>query len=331
MRQPATLFTLDRNNQDGEGLIPMPGNRTAGISDSQLRLSRRRFARDFLAPAVMLPLLAACGGTGTAPGATRYNLPSPEAAGLLARRHGVNGLSIYSLASASPPPGAPTIVLVHGLALSGRYMIPTAKQLTGRAEVHIPDFPGFGDSDKPEEILDVPGLADALAAWLRVVLARPVVLLGNSFACQIMIDMTARYPDLVTAAVLQGTTTPPKERTWLDQFIRWRQNAKFNPPETGEIASEDYSKCGYVRALKTFHYSLVDRPEDKLHRVRAPALVVRGELDPICRPEWAEQVARGLPDGGLVVIPGVAHTLCYTAPVQLADTTMEFLAKEGFA
>ncbi len=210
-------------------------------------------------------------------------------------------------------------------------MIPTAAQLVSHAEVYIPDFPGFGDSDKPEETLNVPGLADALAAWLGTVLARPVALVGNSFACQIIIDMAARYPDLLTAAVLQGPTTPPKERTWLDQVVRWRQNAKFNPPETGEIASEDYKKCGYVRALKTFHYSLVDRPEDKLHRVRAPSLVVRGELDPICRPEWATQVARGLPDGELMIIPDVAHTLCYTAPVQLADASMDFLAREGLA
>jgi 2-hydroxy-6-oxonona-2,4-dienedioate hydrolase len=58
---------------------------------------------------------------------------------------------------------------------------------------------------------------------------------------------------------------------------------------------------------------------------------VRGELDPICRPEWAAQVARGLPDGELVIIPDVAHTLCYTAPVQLADASMDFLAREGLA
>jgi 2-hydroxy-6-oxonona-2,4-dienedioate hydrolase len=288
----------------------MRGPRTARDGHSLVLLTRRRFAREFLAPAVMLPLLSACGGTGTAPGAVRSKIPSAESANLAARRHEVNGLSIYSLASNSQPPGAPTIVLVHGLALSGRYMIPTAGQLAGRAEVHIPDFPGFGDSDKPEEILDVPGLADALAAWLHVALGRPVALVGNSFACQIIIDLASRYPDLLIAAVLQGPTTPPKERTWLDQFIRWRQNAKYNPPETGEIASEDYKKCGYRRALKTFHYSLVDRPEDKLHRIGAPSLVVRGELDPICRPEWAAQVARGLPDGELVVIPGVAHTLC---------------------
>ena len=51
----------------------------------------------------------------------------------------------------------------------------------------------------------------------------------------------------------------------------------------------------------------------------------------ICRPEWAEQIARGLPHGRLAIIPDVAHTHCYTAPVQLANTTMDFLAKEGLA
>ena len=57
----------------------------------------------------------------------------------------------------------------------------------------------------------------------------------------------------------------------------------------------------------------------------APVLVVRGEHDPIANQSFCETIARLCPRGKLSIIPGVAHTLCYTAPVQLAQVTREFI------
>jgi pimeloyl-ACP methyl ester carboxylesterase len=53
------------------------------------------------------------------------------------------------------------VVLVHGLGLSGRYMLPTAEHLAPHFPVYVPDLPGFGDSEKPAQTLDVPALAEA--------------------------------------------------------------------------------------------------------------------------------------------------------------------------
>jgi 2-hydroxy-6-oxonona-2,4-dienedioate hydrolase len=60
--------------------------------------------------------------------------------------------------------GAPDVVLVHGLGLSGRYMLPLAAHLAADYPVFLPDLRGFGDSSHPAEVLDVPGLADGLVA-----------------------------------------------------------------------------------------------------------------------------------------------------------------------
>jgi 2-hydroxy-6-oxonona-2,4-dienedioate hydrolase len=237
----------------------------------------------------------------------------------------VAGRPLHMLVNAAPPPpDAPTLVLVHGLALSGQYMVPTAEVLAPRYRIYVPDLPGFGDSHKPDWPLDVPALADALAQWMAAVGLDSAMLLGNSFGCQIIADLAARYPERVQAGVLQGPTTPPDERTWLWQFIRWRQNAPYNPPEMEEVADQDYEKCGLVRALITFEFSLRDAIEEKLPHIPAPMLVVRGELDPICRQPWAETMTELLPRGSLVVLPDVAHTLVFTSPVELAEASAPF-------
>ena len=174
------------------------------------------------------------------------------------------GWRMHARASTDPVPAdAPAVVLVHGLGLSGRYMVPVARHLARHYRVFAPDLPGFGDSEKPRRALDVPELGDALAAWIRATGLGRAVPLGNSF--------------------------------------------------------------GWRRLLITFRHQIRDRIEDKLPEIGAPVLVVRGSLDPICDEAWAEEVAQHLPRGRLVLIPGVAHTLCYTAPIELADVCRPFL------
>ena len=228
--------------------------------------------------------------------------------------------SVTALPTARPP-----VVLVHGLGLSGRYMLPVAERLARHLPVYLPDLPGFGDSDKPDAALDVPGLADALAGWIEAMALAPTALLGNSFGCQIIADLAARHPGLVTRAVLQGPTSPPEERSWLWQFVRWRQNQPYNPDSLSPITWDDYRKCGYRRLLQTFRYQLRDPIEAKLPHIAAPVLVVRGQHDPICNAAWAAEVARRLPAGRHAEIPGVSHTLVYTSPEQLAAVSLMFL------
>jgi pimeloyl-ACP methyl ester carboxylesterase len=74
----------------------------------------------------------------------------------------------------------------------------------------------------------------------------------------------------------------------------------------------------------SFQYQLKDRIEDKLARIQAPLLIVRGSEDPICNQRWCEELTRLAPCERLVVIPGVAHTLVYTAPVELVRVTRPF-------
>jgi 2-hydroxy-6-oxonona-2,4-dienedioate hydrolase len=220
---------------------------------------------------------------------------------------------------------APAVVLVPGLGLSGRYMLPTARVLSATHHVYVPDLPGFGDSDPPRRVLDVPGLADALGEWLLASGLDGAPLLGNSFACQILSALAVRRPGLTGPMILQGPTAPPEERSWLRQFVCWRRNSPYNPPSLGPITNADYRKAGYLRVLRTFRHSLRHGIENDMPNIEAPTLLVRGELDPICPQDWVERIASLGPRAELVVIPRAAHTLVYTSPRELAEVSLSFL------
>ncbi len=224
--------------------------------------------------------------------------------------------------------GAPAIVLVHGIGISSRYMVPLAERLAPYYRVYAPDLPGFGLSDKPRQALDVPELADSLAAWMEAVGLGRATLLGNSFGCQIIAEFAVRYPERIERAVLQGPTIDPKARSALRQIVRWQLDTPREPPSQALIMLRDYMDCGIRRLVRTFRYSLEDRIEEKLPRINVPTLVVRGGRDPVVPQRWAEEATGLLPMGRLVVVPGAGHTVNYNSPLELARVVRLFLGDD---
>jgi pimeloyl-ACP methyl ester carboxylesterase len=60
--------------------------------------------------------------------------------------------------------------------------------------------------------------------------------------------------------------------------------------------------------------------------VRVPALIVHASRDRISPKNWAEEVARLLPDGRLIVLPHAAHAANYSAPAEFTRAVRSFLA-----
>jgi 2-hydroxy-6-oxonona-2,4-dienedioate hydrolase len=232
---------------------------------------------------------------------------------------------VHARVSVDPGPGrALPIVLVHGIGVASRFMVPLAEALAPHHPAYAPDLPGFGESGKPVRALNPSELTDALAAWARTVGLERAIFLGNSFGCQVVANMALRYPELVERAVLQGPTMDPRARTVGRQLWRWMLNNRHERPSQAPISASEYRKCGVRRLLRTFRYALEDRIEEKLPRLRVPVLVVRGSQDPIVPQRWAEEATRLLPTGRLVVIPGGPHTLVYNRPRELARAVLEF-------
>src|SRR3982751_3131372 len=105
------------------------------------------------------------------------------------------------------------VILVHGMVISSRYMVPTAERLAPLCDVYAVDLPGYGKSAKPARVLSLAELADALAAWMKAAGLEKAHLVGNSFGCQIIVEFALRHPARVNRIVLQGPTVDPEARS----------------------------------------------------------------------------------------------------------------------
>jgi pimeloyl-ACP methyl ester carboxylesterase len=236
----------------------------------------------------------------------------------------VDGVPVHARVGPADRPGPP-LVLVHGLAVSHRYLMPVATLLARRHPVLVPDLPGFGLSGDPGTALGVRASADALGGWLRATGTGPAVLLGNSYGCQVIVDLVVREPAAAPALVLAGPTVDPAARSAVRQALRWLRDVRHEDLRQTGVIARDVRDAGPGRILATLRHAVADRTEDKLPLVEVPTLVTRGGAEPIVPQRWAEVAAGLLPRGELVVLPGAPHNANYSAADALATVTESFL------
>jgi pimeloyl-ACP methyl ester carboxylesterase len=227
----------------------------------------------------------------------------------------------------SGEPG-PAWVLLHGLAVSHRYLMPTALALTG-ARVLVPDLPGFGRSQKTRLAYDVGRHTEVIAAWLDAEGISGAYLLGNSFGCQIAVELAVRRPDLVAALVLVGPTVDPAAPTAAGQAWRWCRDLAGEDPKQARIIAADVRDAGPGRVLRTLRHSVRHHIGERLPLVEAPVLVLRGEHDVIAPRRWVARAASLARDGHAGEIPDAAHNAVTTAGPLVAARSQAFVAAVG--
>ncbi|MEU1644843.1 alpha/beta hydrolase [Micromonospora zamorensis] len=260
------------------------------------------------------------------PAELRLAMAAPRsAAGLTSEWRLVDGLRTHTRRGADPGTGAPPVVLLHGLAVSHRYLTALAVALSPTHPVYVPDLPGFGLSEHPRGAYDVVAHAEHVAAWLAAYRLPPVCLLGHSFGAEVAAALAANHPDAVRALVLAGPTSDPSARSRTALFGRWLVDCLREAPLQAPILVRDVWNARPWRVFATLSHSVHNAIEADLVRVTAPTLVVTGARDPVVPAPWRDEAARLVPDADLVVVPGAAHNVVTTAPTQVADACRRLL------
>jgi pimeloyl-ACP methyl ester carboxylesterase len=217
------------------------------------------------------------------------------------------------------------VVLVHGLGVAGRYMVPTAERLMPYCSVYAPDLPGFGKSANPPHVLNVPQMADALDAWMEAIGLNSASFIGNSMGCQVIVDLALRYPQRVQRVVLTSPTFDRKSRASFPALV-WRlvKDVPWEPLSLSPIVVADFLSAGLIRIARTLRYGLLDPIEEKLPLMAVPTLVVRGEHDAVAPLDWIKLVADLIPSALYIVVRGACHAINYSCPGKLANIALQF-------
>ena len=222
------------------------------------------------------------------------------------------------------------VVLVHGVVVSGHYMIPTLRSLGRYRRVYAPDLPGFGGSSGPARAMDVPELADCLADWLRAAGISRAVVIAHSTGCQFAVELAAREPGLVERLVLMGPTGNPENRRSLMQVWRWVLDCFQEPLGIWVSYIGGFLTLRPRRSVGILRHSMRHGLAEKLPLVSVPTLVVRGSRDPISSPRWAEKMVSLLPNGRLATVHNAPHDINYATPEKLTNVLRPFLEERSF-
>lgn len=237
----------------------------------------------------------------------------------------VHGQWIFTRFVDEAGPGAPVIVLVHGLGMSALTYVPLMKALAPHAQVWAPDLPGFGRSSKPDQALGLDGLADALRGWVDELGVEPDCYLGHSLGAQIISELALTEPGRVPRAVSVGPTRDPAARTLAHQAWRMVKDLPGEPFALMPLAVRDYLSATPGRMLQTMRDAMATPVRSRKVRLRHPVLVVRGTKDPVVPTEWARELVDLLPRGELVEIDGAPHGATFSHPEEVARVALDFI------
>jgi pimeloyl-ACP methyl ester carboxylesterase len=237
-----------------------------------------------------------------------------------------DGAPVYYRYGGLTATGEP-ILHVHGFAISGTYMTPTAELLTDEHPTYVPDLPGFGRSPAREGEQSIDGLADTATAFLDAVGVERAVVVGNSLGTAILASLATRHRERVAKVVLVspagGKHSIPLPRA-IGQLAR---DAMLEPPSMARVAVPDYLHFGVLDTFRLFVAMTRFPALDTLLSLDVPVMAVLGVRDPLLPPasRIKDVIAQMHGDVTVAVIKDAAHAINFSHPRELAGLVRGFV------
>lgn len=255
------------------------------------------------------------------------------------RREDVGGLTLSVRAL---PSDGPSLVLLHGLGVSGAVWQGIGRLFGAFARLVAPDLRGHGESDKPSAGYLPRDYVGDIAALVAHEPSRPLAVIGHSLGAVVAALLAAERPELMSKVVL---IDPPFDASRPRDHIATVERLRHAEPGALEAElmrrepgmGELYAKAiaALYRTAADGAFSAVLRAEPgfpavvaALPNISVETLVVAADprLDAALGAEAAEHVASLLPHGRLVTIPGARHAVHASKPRELNQAIREFLA-----
>jgi pimeloyl-ACP methyl ester carboxylesterase len=206
-------------------------------------------------------------------------------------------------------PGAPAMVLLHGLGDDGNDWDVVLPAFAAKHRVYALDLRGHGRSSHPGRY-SFELMRDDVVGFLKTVGVKPCVLIGHSMGGTMAILLAEAAPYLLTHLILEDVTAP-------------RPGALKRPPlQPPDVPTPfDFAAVNAIRAQ-------INDPDpawwDGTEAVQVPTLIIGGASSAIPQHLLAETVQR-MPDAVLVTIDA-SHHVHRDRPAEFAAAVETFLA-----
>lgn len=244
------------------------------------------------------------------------------------------------------PSSSPTVVFLHGLGGSRTAWDSTMSILADRFRCAAWDLPGYGES-APIESLTFESISTAIAGFLDRLDIQRAHVVGLSFGGQQAMHFAARHSDRIDRLVVadasarfgaDGTDVDEWKRVRLDALDRGLSPADIAPMVVDSITGPGFGEPERTRAIEAFGripsdglraavhcLPTLDLRED-LTAIRAPTLLIVGELDTETPRSYSEYLLDAIAHARLEVIPGVGHLTPSEAPAEFSRLVGNHLA-----
>jgi 3-oxoadipate enol-lactonase len=248
--------------------------------------------------------------------------------------------------NASQSGDGPPLVLLHSLLSDRGSFDQIAPELSTSFRVIVPELPGFGASEAVSGGLAA--VADRMAGAIDGCAdGEDVIVLGNGYGGFVALQMAIRHPNIATKLILadcgaafseagrdafrnmaaaakakglSAITEVAMRRLFAPEFQQANPGLMHNRREAF-LRTNPEVFCAACEALAQLDL----RPE--LSQVKVPVLVLVGEQDEATPPPMSHELAAGLPQARLKVIPGCAHVPQLQAPAAFLAAIGDFLGR----
>ena len=272
----------------------------------------------------------------------------------------VDGLRVHCLKAGE---GNVPVLLLHGggydsASLSYKHAV---GPISEHHRVFAPDWPGYGESDKPEMQYSTEYYVGFLGRLMDALSMEKASLVGISMGGAIALGFSLRSPQRVDKLVLVdshglGGEVPGGVASYV--FVRlpllnklvWAALGRSRRMVRASLQTTFYDPRAITENLVNEVYELVKKPRvgqawrswqkneigreglrtnfvNRLHELAVPTLILHGAEDKYVPDSWARRAHTLIKDSELHIFPQCGHWLTLERPGEFDSAVLEFLAR----
>lgn len=224
--------------------------------------------------------------------------------------------NLVQIGDSSKPP----IVFGHGWGRTYRDFIPVAEALAPVANSYLLDFPGFGDTPRPDETWGTEDYGDHILSVLKSEYGLShFTWVGHSFGGRVGMRIAAKHHEVIQHLVLVASAGVPRTRSsW--QKLKGRQRGMAFKLRKALAKGDDallaleqqYGSIDYIQSREIgmrdiFVKTVNEDQTPTLSQIQCPTTIIYGGNDLDTPVELGEKLRSGIANSTLIVCPHYDH------------------------